>query len=48
MPQPSSAAPGEAALASARRAVWRQRGAAGLLVLAGLVSLGTLFFPWTQ
>jgi hypothetical protein len=24
------------------------RGAAGLLVLAGLVSLGTLFFPWTH
>ena len=33
MSQPSSAAPGEAALASVRRAAWRQRGAAGLLEL---------------
>ena len=33
--------------ASAGRAAWRQLVASGLMILAGLVSLGTLFFPWT-
>jgi magnesium-transporting ATPase (P-type) len=47
MSQVSNGALSMAALASARRAAWRQRSAGGLMILAGLVSLGTLFFPWT-
>jgi hypothetical protein len=47
MPHASNGGLGVAARASARRAAWRQLVALGLMVLAGLVSLGTLFFPWT-